>query len=128
MLVASTSRGHSHGGGVSPSAGNSENVALMSVAPNTMLAHGSGRRRRRRPCHMPNAEPYPQSSAWRSSACVATSTSPIPSTFATICPGTRLSSRSEEHTSELQSRPHLVCRLLLEKKNRRLLQHINRQE
>src|SRR3989442_3059663 len=26
------------------------------------------------------------------------------------------SARSEEHTSELQSRPHLVCRLLLEKK------------
>src|SRR3989442_11294115 len=25
--------------------------------------------------------------------------------------------RSEEHTSELQSRPHLVCRLLLEKIN-----------
>src|SRR5690554_7443065 len=25
------------------------------------------------------------------------------------------SKRSEEHTSELQSRPHLVCRLLLEK-------------
>src|SRR5690625_6751472 len=30
----------------------------------------------------------------------------------TICPGSR---RSEEHTSELQSRGHLVCRLLLEK-------------
>src|SRR5436305_5185844 len=30
-----------------------------------------------------------------------------------ICPAP---SRSEEHTSELQSRPHLVCRLLLEKK------------
>src|SRR5690554_7047719 len=28
----------------------------------------------------------------------------------------RLQERSEEHTSELQSRPHLVCRLLLEKK------------
>src|SRR5690625_5997723 len=28
--------------------------------------------------------------------------------------------RSEEHTSELQSRGHLVCRLLLEKKNERL--------
>src|SRR2546422_10654429 len=28
--------------------------------------------------------------------------------------------RSEEHTSELQSRLHLVCRLLLEKKKRRL--------
>src|SRR5690625_7038492 len=27
-------------------------------------------------------------------------------------------SRSEEHTSELQSRGHLVCRLLLEKKNK----------
>src|SRR3989442_7368417 len=27
-----------------------------------------------------------------------------------------LFARSEEHTSELQSRPHLVCRLLLEKK------------
>src|SRR5690625_5362688 len=30
--------------------------------------------------------------------------------------------RSEEHTSELQSRGHLVCRLLLEKKNERMLQ------
>src|SRR2546422_5222817 len=28
--------------------------------------------------------------------------------------------RSEEHTSELQSRLHLVCRLLLEKKNKHL--------
>src|SRR5258708_21494914 len=31
---------------------------------------------------------------------------------------TRDSPRSEEHTSELQSPDHLVCRLLLEKKNR----------
>src|SRR5437870_10334906 len=31
--------------------------------------------------------------------------------------------RSEEHTSELQSRGHLVCRLLLEKKN--LVKDIN---
>src|SRR5687768_18259222 len=30
----------------------------------------------------------------------------------------RIMSRSEEHTSELQSRLHLVCRLLLEKKKR----------
>src|SRR3712207_9302831 len=29
------------------------------------------------------------------------------------------SGRSEEHTSELQSRQYLVCRLLLEKKKRR---------
>src|SRR5690554_7159686 len=31
--------------------------------------------------------------------------------------------RSEEHTSELQSRPHLVCRLLLEKKKNKKKQH-----
>src|SRR5690554_3635682 len=30
-----------------------------------------------------------------------------------------LDARSEEHTSELQSRPHLVCRLLLEKKKKK---------
>src|SRR5690554_7490919 len=29
--------------------------------------------------------------------------------------------RSEEHTSELQSRPHLVCRLLLEKKKNKTI-------
>src|SRR5436305_5680708 len=29
--------------------------------------------------------------------------------------------RSEEHTSELQSRPHLVCRLLLEKKKQKYI-------
>src|SRR3989442_12539668 len=32
--------------------------------------------------------------------------------------GARRIGRSEEHTSELQSRPHLVCRLLLEKKKK----------
>src|SRR5690554_7388438 len=32
---------------------------------------------------------------------------------------TRFFLRSEEHTSELQSRPHLVCRLLLEKKKKK---------
>src|SRR5438045_7594461 len=31
--------------------------------------------------------------------------------------------RSEEHTSELQSLRHLVCRLLLEKKNKARLKH-----
>src|SRR5690625_5432067 len=33
--------------------------------------------------------------------------------------------RSEEHTSELQSRGHLVCRLLLEKKKKTLESHSN---
>src|SRR3989442_7636029 len=35
----------------------------------------------------------------------------------------RLRKRSEEHTSELQSRPHLVCRLLLEKESANHLRH-----
>src|SRR2546429_5859128 len=39
---------------------------------------------------------------------------PAPASLPTRTP--RASSRSEEHTSELQSRLHLVCRLLLEKK------------
>src|SRR2546429_7278556 len=38
----------------------------------------------------------------------------LPARLAGDLPGTR----SEEHTSELQSRLHLVCRLLLEKKNK----------
>src|SRR5689334_23952224 len=33
-----------------------------------------------------------------------------------------ISNRSEEHTSELQSQFHLVCRLLLEKKKYKLIQ------
>src|SRR5436305_11127986 len=38
--------------------------------------------------------------------------------------GADLPFRSEEHTSELQSRPHLVCRLLLEKKKARFSRQI----
>src|SRR2546422_7753053 len=34
--------------------------------------------------------------------------------------------RSEEHTSELQSRLHLVCRLLLEKKKKKSTRHHNK--
>src|SRR3712207_8703116 len=34
------------------------------------------------------------------------------------CPGNARADRSEEHTSELQSRQYLVCRLLLEKKKK----------
>src|SRR5438874_7224715 len=41
-----------------------------------------------------------------------------PHRLARVCPGARRGAegRSEEHTSELQSRRDLVCRLLLEKK------------
>src|SRR5436305_11964815 len=41
-----------------------------------------------------------------------------PSASAAARPAPSAKPRSEEHTSELQSRPHLVCRLLLEKKNK----------
>src|SRR5689334_24832794 len=47
-------------------------------------------------------------SSWRTFACTA-STSALRRK--------RSAPRSEEHTSELQSQFHLVCRLLLEKKN-----------
>src|SRR3989442_5454004 len=42
--------------------------------------------------------------------------------------GSTTVSRSEEHTSELQSRPHLVCRLLLEKKKQKRFLFIARDE
>src|SRR5437899_4110969 len=51
------------------------------------------------------------SSAWRLSCCRFSTAHPV---FKAL----KNSSRSEEHTSELQSLRHLVCRLLLEKKTR----------
>src|SRR5258707_11322208 len=46
-----------------------------------------------------------------------------PRVGALLRPAGRLPARSEEHTSELQSRQYLVCRLLLEKKKKKK-QHI----
>src|SRR5216684_5568592 len=53
----------------------------------------------------------------------ATSTSPFGSSVAVsfVRAVIMLAIRSEEHTSELQSRLHLVCRLLLEKKKKHVL-------
>src|SRR3989442_9909030 len=51
---------------------------------------------------------------WPIASCSSTPGQPGPST--TVMEGDFNRKRSEEHTSELQSRPHLVCRLLLEKK------------
>src|SRR3712207_7925962 len=80
----------------------------------------------------PRSTLFPYTTLFRSSCrttsspapprCPSTSTSTSPAT----CPGSGSSStwgrsrrgRSEEHTSELQSRQYLVCRLLLEKKNK----------
>src|SRR5690625_6581980 len=41
---------------------------------------------------------------------------PLAGLFGHLAPMSSTGFRSEEHTSELQSRGHLVCRLLLEKK------------
>src|SRR2546422_2042823 len=53
-------------------------------------------------------------------AVLAQNTAPVARVFASV-QGGPLSQlvRSEEHTSELQSRLHLVCRLLLEKKKKK---------
>src|SRR5215203_6536062 len=45
---------------------------------------------------------------------------PTPGLPHPACPRGRPRSRSEEHTSELQSRQYLVCRLLLEKKKKKI--------
>src|SRR5690349_23799793 len=50
----------------------------------------------------------------------------LPSRLEIACSQNRVPGRSEEHTSELQSRRDLVCRLLLEKKKKkkqRLISH-----
>src|SRR5690554_7736067 len=52
---------------------------------------------------------FARRASWQEAAC-----SSLTELFAPEIHQSRL--RSEEHTSELQSRPHLVCRLLLEKK------------
>src|SRR5690625_5583244 len=57
--------------------------------------------------------------AWERSACSATSTFSRSRAKVEVAEqAERSQARSEEHTSELQSRGHLVCRLLLEKKNK----------
>src|SRR5258707_10521887 len=47
---------------------------------------------------------------------------------AAAAPETPYLSRSEEHTSELQSRQYLVCRLLLEKKKKKKKHNITHKE
>src|SRR5947209_10748647 len=67
-----------------------------------------------RSCHLQLDRPGP------AHACVEPHTQPVTSFGASIdhggLPRRELEYRSEEHTSELQSRQYLVCRLLLEKK------------
>src|SRR5439155_387169 len=55
-------------------------------------------------------------SSWTSISLSSAVCSVTPPRSAVLNPGAFTVKRSEEHTSELQSRGHLVCRLLLEKK------------
>src|SRR5258707_11471612 len=70
----------------------------------------------------PRSTLFPYTTLFRSVESVRTSVMRISSRRGTIvfflCLGVGLVARSEEHTSELQSRQYLVCRLLLEKKKR----------
>src|SRR2546422_7603635 len=78
---------------------------------------GSGCRRTRTACRRSSLYSQTSSStpAWR--FCI--STKPGPRTVGQPNPEANTAlGRSEEHTSELQSRLHLVCRLLLEKKKK----------
>src|SRR3712207_7653432 len=59
--------------------------------------------------------PLPTQRHARPRAVIAATNQPDPIS-STRCQGSLAASRSEEHTSELQSRQYLVCRLLLEKK------------
>src|SRR5438067_10764594 len=72
----------------------------------------------------PRSTLFPYTTLFRSSCRPGQSSSwPRPSLPATTCWSTATGSRSEEHTSELQSRFDLVCRLLLEKKKKKKLTH-----
>src|SRR5690606_41309075 len=67
-------------------------------------------------------------SAWSSMVLTISALGRVPMLQVTTMPSKQ--SRSEEHTSELQSRENLVCRLLLEKKNqiqrrKRVHQHLH---
>src|SRR5256884_4072051 len=65
----------------------------------------------------PRSTLFPYTTLFRSSGCMAPWTwHPAKSSAAGAVRLPHIFVRSEEHTSELQSRLHLVCRLLLEKK------------
>src|SRR2546429_3589157 len=63
----------------------------------------------------PRSTLFPYTTLFRSTTCCASMTPWRSSSSARR----RCITRSEEHTSELQSRLHLVCRLLLEKKKKK---------
>src|SRR5260370_30729369 len=67
----------------------------------------------------PRSTLFPYTTLFRSRSVTAVGDALAPGTIAAaVFAGRRRQRRSEEHTSELQSHLNLVCRLLLEKKNK----------
>src|SRR5207247_7260603 len=83
------------------------------------IIYNSGARSKEEECFAGEAEPV-----GRCNGGIAMLYSPI---ICEECPKGRMR-RSEEHTSELQSRVDLVCRLLLEKKKKRKREHNKKRE
>src|SRR2546422_6319667 len=86
--------------------------------------------------YTPLSRSMPSSTAGRTSSrryfgllngctCRPSHTSPATRHMVGFTPMCRVAGRSEEHTSELQSRLHLVCRLLLEKKKKQHENHLH---
>src|SRR2546430_8376503 len=71
----------------------------------------------------PRSTLFPYTTLFRSPRCLTTRAprcAPPASSWSALPTG-HASTRSEEHTSELQSQSNLVCRLLLEKKKKHIL-------
>src|SRR5207253_10265636 len=87
-------------------------VTHLGLAFGLRLGKPAGRQRRHHGHARPPRAPRPRA-CHRS---IITEVPPIYTLHLTFFTKKKLFARSEEHTSELQSRGHLVCRLLLEKK------------
>src|SRR5258708_32073586 len=85
---------------------------FRSVLESGTSSHAKSEARMTGTSKSPFEEPEPPCPEPSSSSCPAWSTAP------SATPRTWWRCRSEEHTSELQSPDHLVCRLLLEKKKK----------
>src|SRR3712207_8960568 len=86
--------------------------------PYTTLFRSSVRRRRRRVAALPQVRLRARDGRGRAGACLPSG----PRGLRRFVPRGLAAARSEEHTSELQSRQYLVCRLLLEKKKNKRIQ------
>src|SRR5215216_6931678 len=71
----------------------------------------------------PRSTLFPYTTLFRSCGHPKSSASILMPGSVTFASPTSVGARSEEHTSELQSPDHLVCRLLLEKKKKKKNQH-----